>query len=80
MIEMALLVAFLEASVRFAVPLGLAALGETIAERAGVLNLGLEGAIISGALGGALGSIAFESAGMAFTSLMLALDFSTIEA
>jgi len=42
--------AFLEATVRMATPLALAATGETIAERAGVINLGLEGCIIAGAL------------------------------
>jgi len=58
------LVLFLEASVRLGVPLALAALGETITERSGVINIGLEGSIIAGALAGALGAIAFESAGL----------------
>ena len=62
MIEVLALAAFLEAAVRLAVPLGLAAMGEAISERAGVLNLGLEGAIISGALAGALAAIATGSA------------------
>lgn len=53
---------FLEASVRLGVPLALAAMGETVTERAGVINIGLEGSIIGGALGGALGALAFESA------------------
>jgi ABC-type uncharacterized transport system permease subunit len=44
--------AFLEATVRTATPLAIAALGETVSERAGVINLGLEGAMIAGAFGG----------------------------
>ncbi|MCA9738830.1 MAG: ABC transporter permease [Gemmatimonadetes bacterium] len=55
------LVPFLEASVRLAVPLILAALGELVSERAGVLNIGLEGSIIAGALAGALGALATGS-------------------
>jgi simple sugar transport system permease protein len=52
------LVLFLEASVRLGVPLALAALGEAITERSGVINIGLEGSLIAGALGGALASLA----------------------
>lgn len=58
------LVIFLEASVRLGIPLALAALGETVSERSGVINIGLEGSIIAGALGGALGALAFDSAGL----------------
>ncbi len=43
---------FLEGTVRTATPLAFAAIGETVAERAGVINIGLEGAIIAGAFGG----------------------------
>ena len=58
------LVLFLEASVRLGVPLALAAMGEAITERSGVINIGLEGSLIAGALGGALGALAFGSAGL----------------
>jgi simple sugar transport system permease protein len=47
---------FLAAAVRVATPLLLAALGETVAERAGVINLGIEGAMLCGALASAIGS------------------------
>ena len=51
--EGAALVGFLAASVRVATPLLLAAIGETVTERAGVINLGIEGAMMAGALGSA---------------------------
>lgn len=48
--------AFLEATVRTATPLAFAALGETVTERAGIINLSLEGAIIAGAFGALAGA------------------------
>lgn len=51
-----LIVPFLEATVRTATPLAFAALGELVAERSGVINLGLEGAIIGGCLGALVAS------------------------
>ncbi len=47
---------FLQASVRTATPLALAAYGELVTERAGVINLGLEGAMIAGAFGALVGA------------------------
>lgn len=81
MIDAELLIAFAAATVRVATPLAFAALGETVSERGGVLNLGIEGAMLAGALGAAVGSMAGgpwagvglgAAAGLA-TSLVLAL-------
>ena len=52
----ALTVAFLEATVRTATPLALAAGGELFVERTGMINIGLEGVILSGAFGALLGA------------------------
>jgi simple sugar transport system permease protein len=75
------LVLFLEASVRLGVPLALAAMGETITERSGVINIGLEGSIIAGALGGSLlalglGSAAWGVVGGGLAGLAVAVVFA----
>jgi len=44
--------AFLEGTIRTATPLAFAALGETVVERSGIINIGLEGSVIAGALAG----------------------------
>lgn len=46
--------ATLAAAIRLGLPVAMAALGEVITERSGVLNLGLEGVMLSGALAGYL--------------------------
>lgn len=56
--DLDLLSSFLASAVRVATPLLLAALGETMAERGGVINLGVEGAMLAGALAAAIGSSA----------------------
>jgi simple sugar transport system permease protein len=50
------LAAFLEATVRTATPLAYAALGEAVVERSGVINIGVEGAIIAGAFAALVGA------------------------
>ena len=51
----------LEAAVRIAMPILLVVVGEIVAERAGVLNIGLEGMILVGAFAGFAGSWATGS-------------------
>jgi simple sugar transport system permease protein len=54
-----LVAGFLAAAVRVATPLLLAATGETITERSGVINLGLEGTMLAGALAATMGATAW---------------------
>ncbi len=56
MIDGPLVVAFGAAAVRVGTPLALAAIGESIAEKSGVINLGIEGAMLAGAFGAAVGA------------------------
>ncbi len=47
---------FLAATIRTATPLALAALGEMLVERTGIINIGLEGAVLAGAFGALAGA------------------------
>jgi len=73
---------FLAAAVRVATPLLLAATGETVTERAGVINLGLEGMMLAGALAATLGaSAAGPWTGLAvavLAGMLLAAGFAAI--
>lgn len=53
-----LVTGFLAAAVRISTPLLLAATGELINERAGVINLGIEGGMLAGALAAAIAAVA----------------------
>jgi general nucleoside transport system permease protein len=50
------MIEFLEAAIRIATPLMFAALGGILSERAGVFAVGLEGMMLMGAFGGAIGA------------------------
>jgi ABC-type uncharacterized transport system permease subunit len=56
-----LLLGLLASGVRFAMPILFAALGETVAQRAGVLNVGLEGIMLVGAFLAVLAALATGS-------------------
>lgn len=56
----AFLIAMLTSGIRLAIPVVLAAIGEIITERGGVLNLGLEGVMLAGALAGFMGTFYLE--------------------
>lgn len=76
----ALLVPFMEATIRTATPLAFAALGELVTERSGVINLGLEGAIIAGCFGAlvaaGLGGAMLGIAGGVVAGIVIATIFA----
>ena len=86
---MTLLVAFLVSVIAASTPLLLAAIGELVAEKAGVLNLGVEGMMLGGAIAAfatalvtgspALGAVAGLLAGIAL-SLLFAVIALTLQA
>jgi len=65
-----LLASFLASAIRFATPLTLAATGETLGQRSGVVNVGIEGIMLAGALAAFL---AARATGSAILGIVLAL-------
>jgi len=65
-----MLALFIGSSLRLAMPMLLGSMGELVSERAGVLNLSVEGMMLTGAFAGAMGSLATGSATL---GLVLAL-------
>ncbi|HEX8834190.1 MAG TPA: ABC transporter permease [Abditibacteriaceae bacterium] len=66
------LLALVAAALAFGAPLLLAALGELIGERAGVLNIGLEGMMLAGAWAGAAVSYSTQNAWLGLGGAVLA--------
>jgi len=67
----ALTLSLLVSALAFTVPILLAALGELIGEKAGVLNIGLEGMMLTGAWAGAAASFASQNSGVGLLAAMV---------
>lgn len=72
LLEIFVSAALYAAALRLAIPVFFAALGEVFAERAGLVNVGLEGMMLAGAFGGVLGA---HATGNALAGLALGIAF-----
>lgn len=63
---------FLQSGVRISTPLLLAALGELIAEKSGLINIGLEGKVLAGAFAGFMTVALTHSLGLGVCAAMMA--------
>ena len=72
LLETGILVSVLAATFRIATPILLAALGELVAERSGVYNMGIEGIMLMGAFTGWLATYDSGSANVGFLAAILA--------
>lgn len=70
-LDFASLITFIPAILRVTTPILLAALGVLISERAGVLNIGVEGMMLSGAFAGVVVSAATGSAWLGFLAALV---------
>jgi ABC-type uncharacterized transport system permease subunit len=77
--DIAIFVALISTTLAFGAPLLLAALGELIGERAGVLNIGLEGMMLCGAWAGAAASFATGHALLGLlTAIVAGMSLATV--
>ena len=72
LLEAGIVVSVLAAAIRIATPILFAALGELVAERAGIYNMGLEGMMLMGAFAGWLGTYHSGSALVGLGAAVLA--------
>ena len=66
-----LLVAILSGAIVYAVSVLYAGIGETFTERSGVMNLGVEGVMLMGAMSGAYAAVKTQSLGIAMLVVLL---------
>lgn len=68
-------------TLRMAIPLILASIGSVICERSGIINLGIEGMMLAGALGAVIGTSVFQSPWMGtLAAIMMGGVFGLIHA
>lgn len=72
LLEAGIIVSVLAATIRIATPILFAALGELVAERAGIYNMGIEGMMLMGAFAGWYATYASGSPVVGFGAAMLA--------
>ena len=72
MSELALAAAVLAATLRAGTPLVLASVGELVSEKSGVLNLGVEGMMLTGAVAGFIAAVASGSLALGFAAAICA--------
>jgi ABC-type uncharacterized transport system permease subunit len=78
LLSTAFLVTWISASIRLAGPVLMAALGETFAERSGILNVGIEGILLLGALASFLTSMYTGSVWLSLLAALLVGLFSGV--
>ena len=71
-VDLAFLATLVAASIRIATPILFAALGEAVSESAGVLNVGIEGMMVLGAVTGFLVSYAADDQWLGFAAALMA--------
>lgn len=72
MIEQSVLISILAAAITAGTPILFAALGELVTERAGILNLGVEGIMLVGAVSGFIAAVTTGSSWLGLAAAMLA--------